>query len=79
MLDAFKRAVALRADAGRRIKITPTGCLTPCQCGPNVVVYPEGIWYAGVTPGDASEILEAHLTGDAPVARLLLPSDIQVV
>ena len=35
-----------------------------------VVVYPEGVWYAAVSPADASEIVERHLLGGEPVERL---------
>jgi hypothetical protein len=35
-----------------------------------VVVYPEGVWYAAVTPADAGEIMESHLLGGTPVERL---------
>jgi len=31
---------------------------------------PEGVWYAAVTPADASEIVESHLVGGRPVERL---------
>ncbi len=59
-------------------KVTATGCLTPCQYGPNLVVYPEGIWYADLTPGDADEILAAHLDRGETVDRLRLPPEVRV-
>ena len=40
------------------------------QQGGIVVIYPEGVWYAGVTLGDVPEIVEAHLAGGRPVERL---------
>ena len=48
------------------------------RSGPTVVVYPEGIWYGGVTPADVPELFDAHLSGQRPVARLLLPPDVSV-
>ena len=30
------------------------------------VVYPEGTWYAALTPEDAPEIVERHLVGGEP-------------
>jgi (2Fe-2S) ferredoxin len=38
-----------------------------------VVVYPDGIWYGPVNEADVPELLDAHLTGTAPVTRLLVP------
>ena len=60
------------------VKVTPTGCLTPCQHGPNLVVYPDGIWYAQVTPDDVPEILAAHLDRHTVVERLLLPDTVRL-
>lgn len=40
--------------------VTPCGCLGPCFDGPNAVVYPDGVWYAGLEPSDAPHIV-AHL------------------
>ena len=36
-----------------------------------VVVYPENVWYAGVTSDDLPEIFESHLRGGKPVERLI--------
>ena len=36
-----------------RVKRGETPCLGVCAGGPIVVVYPEGVWYAGVTPDAA--------------------------
>jgi sirohydrochlorin cobaltochelatase len=34
-------------------------------------VYPDGIWYRGVTRDDVEVLLEDHLLGDRLVARLV--------
>jgi len=65
-------AVASRADLWD-VAVTGCECLGPCFDGPNAVVYPEGVWYAGAGPGDAAIIAEEHLAGGRPVARLLYP------
>jgi (2Fe-2S) ferredoxin len=44
-------------------------CFGACQEGPNVVVYPEKSWYAGVKPEDVDEIVN-HLSGGPNVNRL---------
>jgi (2Fe-2S) ferredoxin len=57
-----------------RIALTSAGCLGPCDLGPNVLVYPEGILYSGVTVEDVPVLIEEHLLGERPVARLVAPS-----
>ncbi len=53
------------------IKVTGSTCLGACEDGPTIVVYPEGIWYKGVTEEDVNEIVESHMLQNKPVARLL--------
>ena len=35
------------------------GCLGLCAQGPNVMLYPQSVWFSGVTPADLPEILAA--------------------
>jgi len=42
-----------------------------CGRGPNLIVYPEGLWYHGVTPEAAAEIVREHFANDRPVMRLV--------
>ena len=66
---ALKSAVA---DAGLngRVRVNHAGCLTQCGNGPMVVVYPEDVWYAGVSPDDVPELMAEHIIGGRPVERL---------
>lgn len=54
--------------------ITYSGCLGPCDGGPNVLVYPEGVLYSNVTPADVDEIFTSHLEGGTVVERLVAPA-----
>jgi (2Fe-2S) ferredoxin len=45
------------------VLVTPCGCLGPCFDGPNAVVYPDGVWYAGLDENDAAAIVSHLIDG----------------
>jgi len=57
------------------VAITTTGCLGPCMSGPVMVVYPDNVWYGKVAPADVKEIIDSHIVGGTPVARLQIMED----
>lgn len=52
-----------------RVKRGETPCLGVCAGGPVVVVYPEGVWYGGVTRELLERIVTRHLRDGQPVAE----------
>ncbi len=53
-------------------RVNAAGCLDRCELGPNMVIYPEGVWYTYRDTADIDEILTTHVIGGGRVARLML-------
>lgn len=70
LVAAFKKAIKDRG-LNTEIRAQKAGCLDVCEWGPNVVVYPEGIFYMHVTLADVEEIVEEHIVNNRPVERLV--------
>lgn len=54
------------------ILVTECSSVGFCSIGAAVLVYPDGIWYAQVRPGDVAEIVDEHLINGRVVDRLAL-------
>jgi (2Fe-2S) ferredoxin len=54
------------------VRANTSGCLDACEFGASVVVYPEQIWYGGVTVEDVEEIIQSHIINNKPVERLII-------
>ncbi len=67
------RLKQMSKDAGihQRIRVNKSGCLNQCRSGPIIVVYPEAVWYAGVTLDDVEEIFEKTVMNGEVIPRLL--------
>ena len=66
---------ALREEVGAQglsndVQITACASLGLCDRGPNMIVYPEGIWYSSVMPQDVPEIVRTHFQTGHVVERL---------
>jgi len=68
----FKEKLQQRGLKGR-VRANQSGCLDQCEHGPNLVIYPDAIWYCGVTLADVDEIIDSHIVGGVPVKRLVMP------
>jgi NADH:ubiquinone oxidoreductase subunit F (NADH-binding)/(2Fe-2S) ferredoxin/NAD-dependent dihydropyrimidine dehydrogenase PreA subunit len=53
------------------IEVVLTGCFGLCEAGPNIVIFPEGIFYSHVKLEDVDEIVETHFIKGEIVDRLL--------
>ena len=68
-LNALRKEVAARGLLDE-VQITTCGSLGLCERGPNLVVYPDGVWYSGVRVEDVSELVESHFIHGQPLSRL---------
>lgn len=69
-VHARLKARVKAAGMGDRVRINHSGCFSQCGNGPMLVIYPDAVWYAHVSPGDADEIFERHIVGGDIVERL---------
>lgn len=63
------KALAKEAGLDKTLRVTKSGCLGQCGHGPMVACWPENVWYAKVTPGDADALFAAIRDGQ-PLERL---------
>ncbi len=74
------RLAVIRKGLDAEILVNNCGTIDLCDCGPNIVVYPDNVIYNGVTVKDIPEIM-THLEGGPVVERLVLSatSDAELV
>jgi len=68
------RREVLRRGLDTEILVNTCGTIDLCDIGPNIVVYPEGTVYSGVTTKDVTELVDALAAGET-VERLRLGPD----
>jgi (2Fe-2S) ferredoxin len=69
--DAFKRELK-RVGFQNLARAKAAGCLDQCEHGPVVVIYPQGIWYGGVTLADVPRIVQSTLLRGEVLNDLLI-------
>jgi (2Fe-2S) ferredoxin len=65
------RREVLRRGLDKTILVNNCGTIDLCDIGPNIVVYPDGTIYAGVSKADVPELVDALAAGTV-VERLVL-------
>jgi (2Fe-2S) ferredoxin len=53
-------------------RVSRAGCLGRCSQGPNLLIYPEGVWYSYTSKADIEEIIQHHVLKGEIVERLLV-------
>ena len=69
--DLFKKRLK-ELGLNHEVRANVSGCLDACEFGITVLVYPEQIWYGGVTLNDVEEIIQSHIINNIPVERLFI-------
>ncbi|HOD50672.1 MAG TPA: (2Fe-2S) ferredoxin domain-containing protein [Candidatus Hydrogenedentes bacterium] len=53
----LKEMVKERGLRGR-IRVSKSGCMNRCEAGPNIMVFPDNVWYSHAGEGDVEAIFE---------------------
>lgn len=64
--EALARALKARIKAlglSRSIRVSTSGCQDVCAQGPNVMVFPDDVWYHHVGQADVERIIQAVVPG----------------
>jgi (2Fe-2S) ferredoxin len=71
IVEAFKKKLKEK-NLPIKLRAQKSGCLDICDFGQTLVVYPEGVFYVGVSLNDVDEIIEEHIVNNRVVERLKL-------
>ena len=65
VMEQLKKAL----DAEQTLEVRSYMCFGACKDGPNVVIYPDKVWYARVKPENVPEVV-AYLRGGKSPSHL---------
>lgn len=68
---AKARLKELNLHGEGKMRVSQSGCLGRCNNGPNLLIYPDGVWYTFANQADIDEIIEVHLLKGQIVERLI--------
>jgi (2Fe-2S) ferredoxin len=60
MIEELKKVCKERNLKGK-IRAAKSGCLDLCAFGPNIMIWPEGIWFMKVAKEDIPQIVDTYL------------------
>ncbi len=60
MVEELKK-VAKERNLKGKLRVAKSGCMDLCAFGPNLMIWPEGIWYMKVTKEDIPQIVDTYL------------------
>ena len=72
-LRSLEEAARALGEGRTGVRANMAGCLDQCEHGVTVVIYPEAVWYGGVTAADVPEIMDRHIGKGEIVERLRIP------
>jgi (2Fe-2S) ferredoxin len=73
--EALKARLKQRNLGELLVRVNQAGCLDQCEYGPNLVIYPQGIWYGRVTLDDLDRIIEETILGGRIIEELRIPDE----
>jgi len=74
--EAIAASLKARVKAlglSRAVRVSKSGCQDLCAKGPNVMVFPDDVWYHGVTHEDVERIVQDTIRGLEPAASPVPP------
>ncbi|TWT38800.1 (2Fe-2S) ferredoxin domain-containing protein [Blastopirellula retiformator] len=72
--SALKKELKRHGIKGE-VRANSAGCLDQCECGPVIVIYPQAIWYGGVTPQDVPRIVEETVVHGRVLTDMQIPEE----
>ena len=75
--EAIAEALKARVKAlgfSRAVRVSKSGCQDVCAKGPNVMVFPDYVWYHGVTQDDVERIIQDTIQGLQPAPAPTRPA-----
>ena len=66
------KAAVKKRNLGPLVRVNSAGCLDQCECGPTLVIYPQGIWYGNVQLDDIPRIVDETICGGQIIEELMI-------